>query len=549
MRALGLHAAALLGCALALAEPDFDVVVYGASPGGIAAAITAATGTGLRVALLEPTALVGGMSGPGGIGLRDTAGEAEGGAGTVLHAWLRCVNDAYGEAGLVVRQPDYNVSQTCWDALVDAPRYNLTVARGAPLDEAADAVVRDGLAIASIRTADGRVWAGRVFIDATYEADVMQRVATFTVGREARATYGEPLAGVLNHTVFQQFPAGVDPAWPNGTLLDGVEDATASPAAGEADDRVMPSSWRLCITKDKNNSVPWPRPPDYDAARFELVTRFAEALGDGKTINDFVGVYDYYGFPASAARPMKYDLCENGALSTDQPSHLYTEYVTASAARRVEIRGIVRDWVAGWAYTLANEPRVPAATRASFSEFGLCADAFVDNGHWPLQMYVREGARLVGDVVMTQNSTVAGACVPSSIAVGGWTIDIHLMRRHAGVLDGKPSAVNEGEVGFAHFPGTGTLYEVPYAAIVPKRADVSNLLAPVTPSLSHVVFGSLRVEPAFLALGTAAGAAATIAVERSVAVQDVDVARLQAAIAATTQCVRIDCARVVQPCP
>lgn len=301
-----------------------------------------------------------------------------------------------------------------------------------------------------------------------------------------------------------------------------------------------PLNSRLCITKDKNNSVPWPRPARYDPAQFELLVRWAEMQGEGRTISDFAGVYPYYGYPASPSRPMKYDLCENGALSTDQPSHLYTEYVTATYARRAEIRATVRDWVAGWAYTLAHEPRVPAATRASFASFGLCADAWAENGHWPLQMYVREGARLVGDAVMTQRNTVTGACVPSAIALASWSIDIHLMRRHAAVLGGAPSAQNEGEVGFARLPGNGTVYEVPFSAILPRRADVSNLLVPVTPSTSHVVQGSLRVEPAFLALGAASGVAAALAAKGGVAVQDVGVAALQAGIVGTTQCIHWD---------
>ena len=513
----------------------FDVIVYGATPGGIAAAISAANASaGLTVALLEPTAFIGGMAGPGGIGLRDTAAPAtDGGDGTVQHAWLRCLDAAYGASG--VRQADYNVSQACWDALVAAPRYNLTVARSAPLDEAPDAVARDGLRIASVRTADGRVWAARVFVDATYEADLMMRVATFTIGREANTTYGEPLAGVAAVTTFQQFPAGLDPYWPNGTLLDGVEAAAAMPPPGAGDDRVMPSSFRLCLTKDKGAAVPWPRPARYDVAQFELLVRWSIMQG-GAGIDGFVATYPYYGYPASATRPMKYDLCESGALSTDQPSHLYTEYVTATYARRDEIRALVRDWVAGWAYTLATEPRVPAATRASFSEFGLCADAWASNGHWPLQMYVREGARLVGDAVMTQVNTVRGVCVPTAIALGSWRIDIHLMRRHASVIGGRAAAQNEGELGGPELPGSGSVYEVPYSAIVPKRADVSNLLVPVTPSTSHVVQGSLRVEPAFMALGTAAGVAAALTAQSGAAVQDVDIAALQAGIAATTQC-------------
>ena len=525
---------------------DFDVIVYGASPGGISAAITAAKSS-LRVALLEPSAYVGGMSGPGGIGLRDTAdARTDGGNETVMHEWLQCVDTSMNGNG--IRQPDYPVAQACWDALVANPLYSLTVARSAPLDEAKDSVARNGLSITSIRTADGRVWSARVFVDATYEADVLMRVATFTIGREASSQYGESLAGVLANTTFQQFPSGLNPFWPNGTLVDGVEPENAAPAAGDADDRVMPSSYRLCITKNVSNSVPWPRPANYDAAQFELLIRWAEMKGEGSSLSSFVAAYDYYGYPASPTRAMKYDLCENGALSTDQPSHLYTEYVTASYARRGEIRGIVRDWVAGWAYTLANNPRVPSSIRSSFSSFGLCKDQWETNGNWPFQMYVREGVRLVGDRVMTQVNTVTGVCVPDAIALGSWSIDIHLMRRHASVIKGAASAQNEGELGFSKLPGKGIIYEVPYSAIVPKRADVSNLLATVTPSTSHVVFGSLRVEPAFISLGTAAGVAASLAVKHGVAVQDVDIAELQRGILNVTQCIHFNNTMCVAEC-
>lgn len=235
------RALALSLCASLSSAQVFDVLVYGASPGGIAAAVTAANGTGLRVALLEPSAFVGGMSGPGGIGLRDTALAAtDGGANTVQHAWLHCVDVAYGGSG--IRQPDYNVSQKCWDDLVASPRYGLTVARSAPLAEASDAVARSGLAIASIRSADGRVWRAKVFVDATYEADIMMRVAKWTIGREANTTYDEPLAGVAAKTTFQQFPPSLNPSWPNGTLLDGVEPEDAQPPPGSGDDRVMPAS-------------------------------------------------------------------------------------------------------------------------------------------------------------------------------------------------------------------------------------------------------------------------------------------------------------------
>ncbi len=392
---------------------DFDVVVYGASPGGIAAAITAANGTGLRVALLEPSPHVGGMSGPGGIGLRDTAqpsGAVMGGLRSVMHAWLH-LNDVYYKASGVL-QPDATVAQDNWNTLVADPRYNLTVVRNAALDEAAGAVVKSGLAIKSIRTVDPRqapgepttTWTARVFIDASYEADVLiASGADWTYGREPNSTYKESLGGILPNPSFQRFRVTVDPFWPNGTLLDGVDPSETLPLPGDGDDRVMPSSYRACITTDKTLRAPWPRPANYDETRYELLIRLAVAMNNTNlSLSDFVGIYPYNGYPATPTRPLRYDLCENGELSTDQPSHLYSAYVIGNRTVRASVRSAVLNWVAGWAYTLANSQRIPAPLRASASSWGLCNDAWPDTGHWPEQMYVREGARLVGDWVATQ---------------------------------------------------------------------------------------------------------------------------------------------------
>ena len=550
-----LRLALLLPPALA-AIHDFDVVVYGASPGGIAAAVTAANNTGLRVALLEPSPYVGGMSGPGGIGLRDTADPAAavtGGPRSVMARWLAASTARYPGAPQTVRQPDAAIAMALWDELVADAHYNLTVVRNAALDEAPGAVAKAGAAIVSIRTVDPRLpagaaptdtWRAKVFIDASYEADVVVASgASFAVGREARAQYNESIGGVIPNPGFQRFRVAVDPFWPNGSLVDGVEPAAAMPPAGAADDRVMPSSYRACITNDPGLRVPWPAPPGYSEDTYELLIRLANGLGNISrfAFTDYVGVLAYFGYPASATRPMRYDLCEGSELSTDQPSHIYTDYVLGNRSVRAAVRERVRNWVSGWAYTLANSARVPAATRASAASYGLCKDAFPENGHWPLQMYVREGVRLVGDRVATQVNTVTGACVADAVALGAWSIDIHLMRRFAGSRAGQPSTENEGEVGFQAFPGTGTVYELGLSAILPKRAEVTNLAAPVTPSASHVAFGSMRVEPIFMALGTAAGAAAALAVETGTpALHDVDIAALQARLTGVDQCFHWD---------
>ena len=551
LRLLALAACLSFAAGTATTAYDYDLLVYGASPAGIAAAVTAANASGLRVALLEPSPYVGGMSGPGGIGLRDTASPAAavtGGPRSVMARWLRDASAAYG--GAAVRQPDAVVAQQLWDALVADPAYNLSVFRNAGLDfEAPGAVAMQGARIAAIRTVDPRdgsgrrTWTARWFVDASYEADIVQGTPglAWTIGREARAQYGEPLAGVLPAPVFQRFRAAVDPFWPNGSLLDGVEPSANMPPAGGADDRVMPSSYRACITNDARLRAPWPRPAAYDESKFELLIRLTEGLKNA-SLGELAGIYEYYGYPATPQRPMRYDLCENSELSTDQPSHSYTEYILGNYSTRARIRAAVRDWVAGWAYTLANAPRVPAPTRASAASWGLCRDAWPDNGNWPAQMYVREGVRLVGDRVATQVNTVTGACVPDAVALGAWSIDIHLMRRFNGTrAGGAPSTENEGEVGFAKFPGTGTVYELPLSAILPARAQVTNLAAPVTPSASHVAFGSIRVEPVFMALGTAAGAAARVAQQTgAAALADVDVAALQAALQGVDQCYHWD---------
>ena len=240
---------------------SFDVLVYGATPAGIAAAVVAANGTGLRVALLEPGPLIGGMAGPGGIGLRDVNLEAASGvsdARSVLNRWLHLNRLAYGVAA-PVWQPDQRVGQANWESIVGDARYNITLAVNTGLVEggASSPIQMVGTRIVSISTVDTMtggaptVWTAAVFIDASYEGEVtLAANVSWTYGREARATYNESWAGVLATTGsggFTQFQEPVDPRYANGTLIAGVDES--SPPVGSGDDRVMPYSYRLCMTQ------------------------------------------------------------------------------------------------------------------------------------------------------------------------------------------------------------------------------------------------------------------------------------------------------------
>jgi len=386
-------------------------------------------------------------------------------------------------------------------------------------------------------------WTAQVFVDASYDGDLaVQSGVSYTYGRESNETYGESLAGVQPFNHFQNFLTPVDPFGANGSVLPYIESGPLPPV-GSADTKLMPFSYRSCLTKNVSDSLPFPEPPGYNASDFELLSRYVASFSSPPSISDLVGIYNYGGpvaYPASSSRAMKYDMCEGGhgtsgqvsPMTTDQPD-INDGYVTANRTGRALIASKVYYYVAGFMYFLANDPSVPDATRNSTREFGLCADSmpYWPTG-WPTQLYIREGVRIIGDYVATQVNTVCGTCTNDSIASSAWSIDIHPMRRVAVLAADSPlhanTAMNEGQVGFEHFPGNGTIWEVRYGVITPKRSEITNLLVPVCNSASHVVYGSIRVEPTFMQIGQAAGAAAFLAVRDKVAVQDVSIPELQA---------------------
>ena len=358
---LPLAAATLHAVATATAA-DFDIVVYGATPGGIAAAIVAANGTGLRVALLEPGPRVGGMSGPGGIGLRDIDDEAVSGSAdsrTVLNRWLH-LNRMYYNASAPVWQPDSAVAQANWEVLVADPRYGIFLSTQTGLIETGGAVTRSGLAITSITTVNTSanapsgtttVWTARVFVDASYEGDLLVASgASHVVGREGIDEFNESLAGIRDPGNFSQFQFPVDPYAADGSVLPGV-DVTPPPPFGSGDGRVMPFSYRACVINTPDR-VPFPRPDGYDPAQFELLVRYAESLvakygPRGAPFSALAAQYEYRAYPATADRAMRYDLCEIGdsAISTDEPTSAYGDYIAGNRSVRARVSADVKNWV------------------------------------------------------------------------------------------------------------------------------------------------------------------------------------------------------------
>ena len=493
-----------------LAAPTdlYDVVVYGATPAGITAAIAAAR-EHLHVALLEPTDRIGGMM-TSGLGTSDI-GSTRAIGGLALDFFKR-MGAVYG---LGHNQPAWNVTpgvaQRTFEAMLSDA--NVAVFTNEPLRQDGGVAVQDHR-ITSVATENGRTFAANVFIDASYEGDLMaQAGVSFVVGREAASQYGESLAGVRP---LEPLIPRVQATTLSGSLAPGV-DAVAVGAIGSSDAWIQPYTFRLCVTQNPADRAPFPKPTGYDPARYLLLQR---------RLNSLVRV----GQTPSLARVMtitplpqgKADLNAAGPLSTDLLGGS-NAYPNDDGAQRQALWREQYRYEAGLLYYLASDPAVPPSVQRALETWGLCRDEFTGTGNWPPQLYIREARRMVSDFVLTQKEVMSQTPEPDAIGLASYHIDSHPLRLVSGP---GASLYSEGAL-LAPIPGP---YEIPYRILVPKRSEINNLLDPVTVSASHVAFASLRMEPQYMVMGEATGAAAALAVSSRVAVQDIDIRALQASL-------------------
>ncbi|MFN8094661.1 MAG: FAD-dependent oxidoreductase [Vicinamibacteria bacterium] len=527
------------GChrALGAASPPYDVVVYGGTAAGLAAAVQARA-MGRTVVLVEPGQRLGGLT-SGGLGNTDIGNKrAVGGLARSFYervaahyakpaAWVQETREEYAKRGAIGNQghggeDPLAVSTgrpTMWvfepkvaEGILHemAAEANVPVRFGQRLDRAAG-VVRNGTAVASIRMKTGETYEARVFVDATYEGDLMAAAGVaYAVGREGNAQYGETLNGVQTRNAKEhQFRVRVDP-WrvpghPESGLLAGIHDGGPG-SEGEGDRRVQAYNFRMTLTDAPANRLPIPAPEGYDPARYELLRRYVAA-----------GVWDAIALNSPMPN-RKTDVNNHGAFSSD---HIGANYDWPGGDDATRDR-IFRDHVAyvqGLWYFLQNDPRLPAAVREEAGKWGLCRDEFAGSDHWPPQLYVREARRMVGEAVMTEAHCTGRLRAEDSIGLAAYGMDSHNVQRY--VADG--AARNEGDV---QVPVRGP-YPVSYRAITPRRAEVTNLLVPVALSASHIAYGSIRMEPVFMVLGQSAATAASLAIDGNGVVQDVAYEKLR----------------------
>jgi hypothetical protein len=509
------------------AVEQFDIVVYGGTSAGITAAIQAQR-MGKSVALIEPSNHLGGLT-TGGLGATDIGNkQAIGGLARDFYhrIWQYYQNDAVWTREKHVDFNGRNVhfdpndkTQWMFEPHVAMRVYEamLSEAKIAPImNERLDrerGVKKNGARIESIAMESGRTFSAKIFIDATYEGDLMAAAGVkYHVGREANSVYGETINGVQSkqNTKNHRFPKPVDPFMKPGDassgLLWGIQ-SKQLPPDGSGDEKGQAYCYRLCTTDVLENRHDWPKAVDYDESRYELLLRNFEA-GDERA------PWHPLWMPNR-----KTDTNNNGAVSTDFIGGNYA-YPDASYGERDKIVAAHCSYQQGLLWTLANNPRVPEKVRAEFRRLGMAKDEFVDNENWPTQLYVREARRMIGAYVMTEHNCRGKKVAEDSIGMGAYGMDSHNCQRYV-TPDGHVQ--NEGDVQVSGFGP----YPISYGAITPKEGECENLFVPVCLSSSHIAYGSIRMEPVFMILGQSAATAAALAIEADAPVQKVEYARLR----------------------
>ncbi len=513
---------------------EYDVVVYGCTSGAVTAAVQTRK-MGKSVAMVCPEKHLGGLT-AGGLGWTDSGNKAViGGLSREFYhrvwqhyaksaAWKWQQQSEFGNKGqgtvaldqeartMWIFEP--HVAERVYEQWVKEMK--IPVFRNSWLDRE-KGVKKEAGRIVSITMLDGKTYAGKMFLDSSYEGDLMAAAGvSYHVGRESMQQYDEKWAGVQTGVLHHRHHFGVlktpiSPYVVPGDPKSGVLPRISTEPPGEygaADKKVQAYCFRMCLTQVEKNRIPFAKPAGYDPKEYELLARIYEA-GWTETFRKF-----------DAIPNGKTDTNNHGPFSTDNIGRSW-DYPEASYARRKEIFDEHVRYQQGWLYFVANDQRVPADVRAAMSKWGLAKDEFKDNGNWPHQMYVREARRMTGSYVMTENELTKKRPTPDSVGMGSYGIDSHNIQRY---ITPEGYVQNEGDIGVS----TNGPYQIAYGSLAPKKGEVGNLLVPVCLSSSHIAYGSIRMEPVFMILGQSAATAAVMAIEKGVAVQDVPYTELRA---------------------
>ena len=514
------YAAAVVGAGVI--GQHYDVLVYGATPAGVAAAVAAAR-QNKRVLLLSESDRLGGML---GWGINHTDIKTTVTPGTVVGFAKKLL--------LRVGQQETNLAKnwqrfhrlSCdgrpsWfiraiDEIVAAEK-NITIAYNCELS----GVTKSGTVISSIQLASGARCIASQFIDASYTGDLAAAAGcTVATGREANATYGESINGNRPPVAMTGTPSAYVVSGDSGSGLLPFVDGSAIPTTGTASPYIMCFNYRLFVTNSADRvAFPAPDMTRYNALNYEILARqMAASAGSYDTMAE---VFSMYSAGINAAY---YDLNSRVGISTNYPNYLETlEYVTATKARRTEIAENVKQWILGLLYWIrySGDVRIPGALVTEIATYGLSASELKATGGFSPELYVREGRRIVGDTLFTELSIAYPSTGVTPIGFCYYDLDSHMVRlvNDGGVVKYEGALLQPLTVNQIGAP-------IPYSVLTPQADEVTNLLCPGCPSVSRVAWCTIRLEPVLMTIGEAAGIAASLAIDGGTTVQAVDAARL-----------------------
>jgi len=488
---------------------SYDVVVYGGTSAGVIAAVKSAR-MGKSVVLIEPSKHLGGLS-SGGLGATDIGNKAAiGGISREFYGRIFSHYNPNSDTTGTMWTFEPHVAEKVFNDMIQEEQIPVHFEERLNL---LSGVTKTGTDISEIEMESGLTFKGKIFIDATYEGDLMAKAGvSYTVGREANIIYDETLNGVqteqaINHNFKNKIDPYIIPGKPESGLLPSIQNDEVPGVEGSGDSRVQAYCFRMCLTDAEENKIPFPKPNAYNPMRYEILLRYTNS-----------GVFDVMKLSKKMPNN-KTDTNNKGAFATDNIGMNY-EYPDGDYKTRDKIIQEHENYQKGLMWFLANDPRVPEHVRDEINQWGLPKDEFTDNDNWPHQLYIREARRMISDYVMTQHNCEGRLVVKDPIGLAAYTMDSHNVQRYVN-KDGYVR--NEGNVEVGNFPP----YPISFRSIVPKKNECTNLLVPTCLSASHIAFGSIRMEPVFMLLAESATIAAVQAIDSKVEIQNIDYAILQ----------------------
>jgi hypothetical protein len=515
-----------------------DIIVYGGTSSAVASAVQASR-MGKSVILVSPDKHLGGLS-SSGLGFTDTGNKTV--IGGIAREFYQLIYRHYQnpESWKWQKQSEYgNVGQG--NPAIDGENRTMWIFEPHAAEEAFEnlisnskvdvhksellnresGIVKKNGAIVSIKTMSGNTYTGKVFIDASYEGDLMALAGVkYTIGRESGDTYKEQFNGIQKEVFHHDhhFKVNVDPYKIPGDPSSGLLPRISSETPGEngtGDNKIQAYCYRLCMTKLPENRIPITKPEGYDSTQYELLGRVSE-----KGWNEFFNKYD-------PIPNLKTDVNNHGPVGSDNIG-MNWDYPEASYDRRGEILKEHELYQKGLLYFITTDHRIPSEVRETMKQWGLAKDEFKDNGNWPYNIYVRESRRMIGEYVMTENEVLGRARVPRSIGMGSYTMDSHNVQRY---VTSEGYVQNEGDIGVT----PQQPYQIDLGSIIPKKEDCTNILVPVCISCSHIAYGSIRMEPVFMILGQSSAIVASMAIDSKKSIQDLNYNNIKTKLEASGQ--------------